>query len=70
MIKFIPKGKLSKKAKRELDQARRQVWDDISPVTRRIDSKKMYKREKSSRWFKDDGMGIFFITFTLRKRIV
>jgi hypothetical protein len=59
MIKFIPKEKLSKKAKRERNQAMRQSWGAISPVTRKIDSKKTYKREKSSCLFKDDGTRIF-----------
>ena len=67
MIKFIPKQKLSKKAKRELDQTHRQVWGEINPVTRKFDSKKIYKREKSSRWFHDDGMRIFFIISVMMK---
>ena len=33
MEKFIPYEKLSKKEKRKIDQARRQTWGDLNPVT-------------------------------------
>ena len=42
--KFISYEKLSKKKKRELDAGRRTVWA-ISPVTRRPDNPKVYKRK-------------------------
>lgn len=44
--KFIPKEKLSKKAKREIDNSQRKVWV-ITPITKRLESKKLYKRDKS-----------------------
>ena len=34
MDKFIPKEKLSKKAKPELAKAQRQTWGGLNPVTR------------------------------------
>lgn len=46
MNRFIPKNKLSKKAKRAFDQAQRNIWP-ISPVTRKAQSKKAYNRKKT-----------------------
>ena len=54
MDKFIAREKMSKKARKELDSARRAVWG-ISPVTRRAPDKKKYDRKKLSR--ADDGSG-------------
>ncbi len=61
IIRFIPREKLSRKARRELDQAKRQTWGPVSPVTRRMESKKRYKRRKPSRWTDPDSMGAFLI---------
>ncbi|MBR3473557.1 MAG: hypothetical protein IKH34_00655 [Oscillospiraceae bacterium] len=46
MEKFIPYEKLSKKQKRKLDAARRNTWGGLSPVTRRPENPKAYKRKK------------------------
>ncbi len=45
-MKFVPYGKLSKKKKRELNRARRGGWGGMSPVTRRGENPKAYKRKK------------------------
>ena len=50
MEKFIPYGKLSKKEKRKMDQARRQTWGDLNPVTRKPANSKAYNRKKSQAW--------------------
>ena len=47
MEKFIPYEKLSKKQKRALDAARRGSWGGLSPVTRRPENPKAYKRKKA-----------------------
>ena len=44
MKKFIPKEKLSKKARKELDRQRRFTWS-FSPATRKVESKKRYNRK-------------------------
>lgn len=44
---FVPKEKLSKKSKRELDRQARKDWRGISPVTRRPASAKAYSRRKA-----------------------
>ena len=46
MEKFIPYEKLSKKEKRKLDQARRQTWGGINPVTRKPENSSAYNRQK------------------------
>ncbi len=42
---MIPKSKLSKKARREIDRQRRAVWE-MNPATRVKPSGKAYRREK------------------------
>ena len=59
MAKFVPKGKLSRKARKELNRQRRTVWG-FSPVTKTVESKKRYNRKKSSHDLQDENsMGVF-----------
>ena len=53
MEKFIPYEKLSKKEKRKIDQARRQTWGELNPVTRKPENSKAYNRNKSRSWKRD-----------------
>ena len=53
MEKFIPYEKLSKKEKRKIDQARRQVWGELNPVTRKLENSKAYNRNKARNWKRD-----------------
>ena len=53
MARFVPKDKLSKKAQKELNRQRRTMWD-FSPVSRAVDSKKLYNRKKRARDRYDD----------------
>jgi len=46
MTCFIPREKLGKKARRELDAQRRQIWS-FSPVTRTVKSRKNYNRQRA-----------------------
>ena len=48
MAKFVPKEKLSKKAQKELNRRRRVTWD-FSPVTKTVDSRKIYSRKRKVR---------------------
>jgi len=50
MEKFIPYEKLSRKGKRKFDQAKRQTWGDLNPVTRKPTNSKAYNRRKSQNW--------------------
>ena len=45
MTRFIPREKMGRKARRELDRRNRAVWS-VSPVTRTIGSKKRYNRKR------------------------
>ena len=58
MARFVPKDKLSKKAQKELNRQRRVTWD-FSPVTKTVDSKKLYNRKKNARTRDDYGLGVF-----------
>ena len=58
-MNFIPYEKLSKKKKRELDRARRGSWGALSPVTRRPDDPKAYKRNRIR--LSDDGEADLFL---------
>jgi len=46
MEKFIPYEKRSKKEKRKLDQAKRQTWGSLNPVTRKPENSRAYNRQK------------------------
>jgi len=49
MDKYIPKEKLGKKARRNLDAERRGTWGAINPVTRKAKNEKVYNRKKDRR---------------------
>ena len=46
MKRFIPRDKLSKKARRQLDNQQRRKWP-FPPGIRTIESKKVYKRHRN-----------------------
>ena len=46
MNRFIPRKKLSKKAKQALNKAQRETWGSLNPVTRKPKNPKAYTREK------------------------
>lgn len=58
MQKFVPRAKLGKKAKRELDLAKRQTWA-VNPVTRKSENPQAYVRKKARYRSDDDGIGLF-----------
>ena len=63
MEKFIPYEKLSKKEKRKIDQARRQTWGELNPVTRKPENSKAYNRNKTRNWkraYREPIPGIFW----------
>ena len=59
MKAFVPYEKLSKKQKKEIDKAKRATWGEVVPVTKRIDSAKLYNRKKHQRGGVDSGAGVF-----------
>lgn len=60
MAKFVPREKLGKKARKELDAQRRTLWQ-YSPVTIKIDSQKRYNRKKKTHVRYDESGMDFFI---------
>ena len=61
MNRFIPREKLGKKARKKLDSERRAGWT-FSPVSRRVESKKVYSRKgKSHDRYNDYGHGVYFL---------
>ena len=60
MNRFIPREKLSKKARKQLDRERRAFWP-IPPITRKVESAKLYSRKrKAHAGAHDDGMSFCF----------
>lgn len=62
MQKFVPFEKLSKKKQRELNKKQRGSWGSINPVSRKVESAKIYNRKKARQW-KDDSMTVLFVVF-------
>ena len=58
MAGFVPKEKMSKKAQKELNRKRRVTWE-FSPVTKTVESRKIYSRRKKARNRDDYGFGLF-----------
>lgn len=48
MKKFIPREKLSRKVKKEIDRRARAVWS-ISPVSRKKEDKTKYNRKRAEK---------------------
>ena len=44
-MKFVAESKMSKKARKELNSSRRVMWD-FSPVTKKVESRKVYNRKR------------------------
>lgn len=59
---FIPKQKLSKKARRALDLKKRATWEGFSPVTRRTENKKAYDRKRPAGFDEDRPGGLFHLS--------
>lgn len=47
---YVCYQKLSKKKRREIDQAKRATWGSVSPVTKKVASEKVYNRKRTQRW--------------------
>ncbi len=62
MAKFVPRGKMGKKARKELDRLRRATWE-FSPVTKKVESGKIYSRKRKARNRDDCGPGFLFAVF-------
>ena len=66
MDKFVPRNKMGKKARKELDAKQRSTWA-FSPATKKLDSKKIYNRKRISR-NRMDGPGDFLYALSFFTR--
>ena len=62
MARFVPKDKLSKKAQKELNRQRRTMWN-FSPVSKAVDSKKLYSRKRVAQNRDDYGLGDLLLCY-------
>jgi len=46
---YVPYQKTSKRKRREIDQTKRVTWGSVSPITRKVESAKVYSRKKIQR---------------------
>lgn len=60
-MKFVPREKLSKKARRALDEKQRATWEGLNPVTRQVPNKKAYTRKKPAGFGEDRPHGLFLL---------
>lgn len=58
MEKFIPKARLSKTKKRELNQRNRKSWEGTKPFVRKVTSKKVYTRKRRNKDADLHGSGV------------
>lgn len=61
MKKFVEYEKLSKKRKKEIDKAKRTTWGNVIPVTKKVESAKIYNRKKHQRRDWESGAGVFVL---------
>ena len=47
MDSFVPLEKRSKKEQQKIHQKRRSHWHGVNPLTKRVESKKVYTRKKT-----------------------
>ena len=60
MTRFVQRQKMSKKARKKLDAEGRWTWS-VLPITKTVDSQKLYNRKrKSHARYDTDGMGFVF----------
>ena len=62
MARFVPKDKMSKKAQKELNRQRRVTWE-FSPVTKTVDSWKIYSRKRKAQDRGDYDLSFFCAFF-------
>ena len=58
MARFVAKDKMSKKAQKELNRQRRVTWE-FSPVTKTVDSRKIYSRKRKAQIRGDYDLSFF-----------
>ena len=67
MARFVPKVKMSKKAQKELNRQKRVTWA-FSPVTKTVDSRKIYSRKRKAQNRDDYGLSFFISSINVPVR--
>ena len=63
--KYVPLDKRTKREQKEYHATQRRDWGIISPVTRKVESAKVYNRKKSNkRWEYEPNVGFFGFIFS------
>ena len=66
-MKYVPIEKRSKKAQKAYHAARRGSWNGVRPVTKTVESKKIYDRKRMKRGFDPDASSVFCFIFAQSK---
>ncbi|MCL2364355.1 MAG: hypothetical protein FWC71_06815 [Defluviitaleaceae bacterium] len=61
--KYVPLEKQSKRKQREYHAKQRGDWGNINPITRKVESAKIYNRKKSKRERYNSGLDFFVGTY-------
>ena len=61
-MKYVPIEKRSKKAQKAYHAARRGSWNGVRPVTKTVESKKIYDRKRMKRGFDPDASSVFALS--------
>lgn len=61
MKKFVPFEKMSKKQQKAINNAKRNTWGNINPITRKSENKKAYNRKKCRNWDEPDYLHFLLI---------
>ena len=70
MKRFIPREKLGKKARKQLGSEQRATWA-FSPVTKKVESKKLYNRKRNPHdRYNDYGMGVSIVSNLLTATLI
>ncbi len=58
---YVPLDKRSKKQQKEYHDKQRKDWNGVNPVTRKVESKKLYNRKKTGQWYQHEPSTGFFV---------
>jgi hypothetical protein len=66
---YIPPEKRSKKQRKEYYGKARKDWNGVNPVTKKVESKKLYNRKKAGQWNQHEPLpGCYKIFLLINRR--
>ena len=63
--RYVPLEKQSKRKQKEYHAKQRGDWGNVNPITRKVESAKLYNRKKSKRERYDSGLDFFVGTYEI-----